>query len=241
MTAENPDSGTAEPGFSFSDKRRIDPETGEVRTPQASGRAEPQGSAGSEAPAGADTPTGVPGSDADQPEVQIPEAGDEAEVLDDSTAGQAEGEDAEVASGLSADAQLAADRLADLQRLNAEYAAYRMRAERDQARARDEGVQTVVEALFPVLDEIKLADENGDVTGPFETHVTKLVSTLERLGVQQFGEPGEEFDPNVHDALMQQPSEEVENPTVFMVMQPGYRIGERVVRAARVGVHTPAE
>jgi molecular chaperone GrpE len=241
MTAENPDNGKAEPGFSFSDKRRIDPETGEVRAPQAGGQAGSEGSTGSEAPAGADTPTGVPETDAGEPEVHIPAAGDEAETLDATTADQAEGEDAEGEGGLSPEAQLAADRLADLQRLNAEYAAYRMRAEREQARARDEGVQAVVEALFPVLDEIKLAAENGDVTGPFETHVAKLVSTLEKLGVQQFGEPGEEFDPNVHDALMQQPSEEVENPTVFMVMQPGYRIGERVVRAARVGVHTPAE
>ena len=141
----------------------------------------------------------------------------------------------------SADARLAAERLADLQRINAEYAAFRMRAKREQDRAREAGVQSVVEALYPVLDELRLAQENGDLTGPFETHAKKLIASLEKVGVVQFGEPGEEFDPSIHEALMQQPSDEVETATVFLVMQPGYRLGDRVIRAARVGVQAPAE
>src|SRR5699024_9496150 len=106
----------------------------------------------------------------------------------------------------------AAAYLADLKRINAEYAAYRMRADRERERAALGGTITVVEALIPVLDEVKLARENGD-----------------------------EFDPNSTKALMQQPSAEVENPTVFLVMQPGYRIGERIIRAARVGVQQPED
>src|SRR5699024_2933963 len=117
----------------------------------------------------------------------------------------------------------AAAYLADLKRINAEYAAYRMRADRERERAALGGTIKVVEALIPVLDEVKLARENGDVTGPFETHVNKLVDSLAKLGVEQYGEVGDEFDPNIHEALMQQPSDDVENPTVFLVMQPGYR------------------
>ena len=135
----------------------------------------------------------------------------------------------------------AAGYLADLKRINAEYAAYRMRADRERERAALGGTIKVVEALIPVLDEVKLARENGDVTGPFETHVNKLVESLNKLGVEQYGEVGDEFDPNLHEALMQQPSDEVETPTLFLVMQPGYRIGERIIRAARVGVQQPED
>src|SRR5699024_8429717 len=102
-------------------------------------------------------------------------------------------------------------------------------ADRERERAALGGTIKVVEALIPVLDEVKLARENGDVTGPFETHVNKLVDSLAKLGVEQYGEVGDEFDPNIHEALMQQPSDDVENPTVFLVMQPGYRIGERII------------
>ena len=85
----------------------------------------------------------------------------------------------------------------------------------------------LVEALIPVLDEVRLAQENGDVSGAFETHVTKLVDSLTKVGVEQYGEVGDEFDPRLHEALMQQPSDDVETPTIFLVMQPGYRLGDR--------------
>ena len=71
--------------------------------------------------------------------------------------------------------------------------------------------------------------------------MNKLVESLNKLGVEQYGEVGDEFDPNLHEALMQQPSDEVETPTLFLVMQPGYRIGERIIRAARVGVQQPED
>ncbi|WP_349827001.1 nucleotide exchange factor GrpE [Brevibacterium litoralis] len=172
-------------------------------------------------------------------------AGESAEA-DASDLGVEIPEDASELDGMTeeekeADRKTAAGYLADLQRINAEYAAYRMRAQREQERAKESGIVKVVESLVPVLDEVKLARDNGDVTGPFETHVAKLESALEKLGVTQYGEPGDEFDPNLHEALMQQPNEEVETTTVFMVMQPGYKVGDRVVRAARVGVHAPAE
>ncbi|WP_029088247.1 nucleotide exchange factor GrpE [Brevibacterium album] len=230
---ENEGTQDGGPGFSFSDKRRVDPETGEVRQPdqaqEGAGAAAQEAQTSGGTPAGeAEAQEGAASADASDLGVEIP---DDASELDAETA----------AGELTGDAKRAAEALDDLQRLNAEYAAYRMRATRDQERAKQAGVVSVAEALIPVLDEVRLARENGDVTGPFEVHVAKLFEALGKLGVEQFGEVGEEFDPAFHEALMQQPSEDVEGPTVFMVMQPGYRLGERVIRAARVGVQQPAD
>lgn len=252
--SEDSQDGRTEPGFSFTDKRRIDPETGELRpeaqqAPDTDTGQSPHGEqAAAEAPAGSGEQAGepAPASAADAQDLPVDDpaqaAGADAadlgiEIPDDvsSLDGVAPEEP------LSADGQLAAERLADLQRINAEYAAYRMRATREQERAKESGVVSLAEALIPVLDEARLAEENGDVTGPFEVHVTKLFATLTKAGVVQYGEVGEEFDPAYHEALMQQPSDEVDGPTIFMVMQPGYRYGDRIIRAARVGVQQPAD
>lgn len=221
MTTENPEGrDTDDQGFSFKDNRRIDPETGQARQAGQAGDGD-----GAEEQPSAQSDAEQPAADASDLGVEIP---DDATELDEEEAPQPESDEAK-------------RYLDDLQRLNAEYAAYRRRSERDQQVARESGVQKVVEALMPVLDEVKLAREAGDVTGAYEKHVEKLREALGKLDVVQFGEPGEVFDPNIHDALMQQPSADVEEPTVFMVMQPGYRIGERVIRAARVGVHLPED
>ena len=221
MSTENPGGSSqgdpAEQGFSFNDRRRIDPETGEVRaTPQAPGAGESVAAGDASAQA----------ADSQDLGVEIP---DDASTLEDTPA------PSEVLDDQSA------KHLEDLQRLNAEYASYRRRAARDQDQARAQGAAAFAEALIPVLDEVKLAEDNGDVTGAFAGHVAKLKQALGKVGFEQYGEVGEEFDPTVHEALMQQPSDEVSEPTVFAVMQPGYRIGDRVLRAARVGVHAPAE
>lgn len=246
MSAENP-----EQGFSFTDKRRVDPETGQVRQPQAG-----SGTAGATAQDHAQAAAAEGQLDSDGPEVAT--GGEPAAETDPAAqaAEQAQGTEqaeAPAASGAEADDgaldpenvspanDTEAELLDHLKRINAEYAAYRMRSQREQDRAKEAGVASVVEALFPVLDEVRLARENGDVEGPFDTHVTKLFDTLAKLGVTQYGEVGEEFDANIHEALMQQPSDEVETPTVFLVMQPGYMLGERVLRAARVGVQAPAD
>lgn len=239
MTAEGNDPSSEEPGFTFSDKRRIDPDTGEIRpeadTESASAEAG-EANAANDA-AGADGAEGVADTeenlaDASDIGVDIPA---DASTLNDTEAAQGT-EAAEPEPGTEAAAHLA-----DLKRINAEYAAYRMRSERERERAATGGTIKAVEALIPVLDEVRLAQENGDVTGPFETHVNKLIDSLNKVGVEQYGEVGDEFDPRLHEALMQQPSDDVETPTVFLVMQPGYRMGERVIRAARVGVQQPED
>jgi len=140
-------------------------------------------------------------------------------------------------------ALLAAERLADLQRLQAEYANYRKRVDRDRAVAREVAIASVIESLLPVLDDIHLARQHGDLeSGPFASISDKLEGTLSKYGVERFGEPGEAFDPAVHDALLhveEELAEGTEVTTVVGVLQPGYRIGERVVRPARVSVADP--
>lgn len=157
---------------------------------------------------------------------------DEAEPSANATPGDA---------GLVEAQSQAAERLADLQRLQAEFVNYRRRVDRDRLVARDQTVVAVVEALLGVLDDIELARQHGELAeGPFASIAEKLETSLSRFGWERFGAAGEVFDPAVHEALMQAASEEVSEPTVSQVLQSGHRVGERVVRAARVAVAAPA-
>lgn len=133
----------------------------------------------------------------------------------------------------------AAERLEDLQRLQAEYVNYRKRVDRDRTVASDVAVAGVVEALIPVLDEIELARTHDELTGPFAAVAEKLEATLGRFGAERYGAVGEEFDPTVHDAFMHSTSPDVTTTTVVQVLQPGYRIGDRIIRAARVEAADP--
>ena len=102
------------------------------------------------------------------------------------------------------DTALAAERLGDLQRLQAEYVNYKRRVDRDRALVQERAVRDVLESLLPVLDDIQAARDHGDlVDGPFAAIADKLESTLGKFGLERFGAKGEEFDPNVHEALMQ--------------------------------------
>ncbi|MDC5697582.1 nucleotide exchange factor GrpE [Intrasporangium calvum] len=138
---------------------------------------------------------------------------------------------------------MAATLLADLQRLQAEYVNYKKRVDRDRELIRHTAVGGVVESLLPVLDDIHSAREAGALEGgPFAAIADKLETILGRFGVERLGASGEEFDPNVHEALMHVQAELPEGatgPTVVQVIQPGYRIGDRLVRAARVSVADP--
>jgi molecular chaperone GrpE len=141
------------------------------------------------------------------------------------------------------DTRRAEEHLADLKRLQAEYVNYKRRVDRDRDVAKEQGVTQVVEALLPVLDDIHLAREHGDLDGgPFAAIADKLEGVLRRFGITRLGEKGEEFDPSVHEALMHVEAdldEDATVTTVVQVLQPGYRIGERVVRPARVSVADP--
>jgi molecular chaperone GrpE len=160
-------------------------------------------------------------------------------------AGGPDGGAESVAAVADESARLAQERLADLQRLQAEFLNYKRRVERDRDLARVQAVHSVLEALLPVLDDIHAARQAGDLEGgPFASISEKLEVTLEKFGLARYGEPGETFDPTVHEALVHTQAELAEGTTettVVQVLQPGYRTEERVLRAARVAVADPVQ
>jgi molecular chaperone GrpE len=133
-----------------------------------------------------------------------------------------------------------AERTGDLQRLQAEYVNYRRRVERDRELVRDQAVAGVLMELLPVLDDLHLARQHGDLDdGPLKAIADNLETTLAKFGLERYGEVGDPFDPQIHEALMHSHSAEVTETTCVQVLQPGYRVGERVLRPARVAVADP--
>ncbi len=132
-----------------------------------------------------------------------------------------------------------AERTADLQRLQAEYANYRRRVDRDREVIRETAVANVLTNLLPILDDIGRARDHGELEGGFRSVGEALEQTVDKLGLVRFGAAGDPFDPTVHEALTHSTSAEVTETTCVEVFQPGYRIGDRVVRPARVAVADP--
>jgi len=173
-----------------------------------------------------------------------PTAADGVAPTSEPVTADAEATTAEPVPTAAPESDLAVERLADLQRLQAEYVNYRRRVERDRDVARDVAIAGVLDSLLPVLDDVHLARQHGDLEGgPFAAIADKLEAALGRHGLVRFGEVGEAFDPMVHEALMNTDAELAEGTTVttvVQVLQPGYRAGDRVLRAARVAVADPA-
>lgn len=190
------------------DRRRVDPETGEVRTP----------------PPAAESPAPDP-------------AMGEANPSDDEST-------PEEAADEQSDGQVAAELQDELLRERAARHNERERFKRERAKDRDAAIGSVVEALLPVMDDIHYAQEHGELAGsPFEKIAEKLQGTLGRFGVESIGAVGDAFDPTLHEALMHVEAElpeGSEGTTVVQVIQPGFKVGDRVVRAARVSVADPA-
>lgn len=133
-----------------------------------------------------------------------------------------------------------ARRNADLYNLRQEYNGFVKRSKQDNMTAREGGIIKVLEALMGVLDDAALARQHNDLTGPAGTIVEKLEATLKtNFNLERFGAEGDEFDPNVHEALMSSTSADVETEQVAQLIQPGYKVGDRVIRPARVGVVAP--
>ncbi|MUK02242.1 nucleotide exchange factor GrpE [Vibrio cholerae] len=203
---------------SSSDNGKIDPETGDVRGQQ--------NDAG--APAAEESAAGPQGTPADgttdgdalaQAEAILNEAG---------------------AEGHNPAVDVVAELRDDLLRLQAEYVNYRRRVERDRDVARDQAVIGVLNSLMPVLDDIDAARQHGDLAeGPFASIAGKLENVLRAYELARIDEVGVAFDPNIHEALMQQPSADVQADSVSQILRAGYRKGERVLRAAQVIVAVP--
>ncbi|MEO3941572.1 nucleotide exchange factor GrpE [Paenarthrobacter nicotinovorans] len=197
------------------DNRKVDPETGAARQPDSEAAAPTEGNA-------------------------APTDGDALSQAEEILNGVEVPAEESVASGAAAEAQ-AAELRNDLLRLQAEYVNYRKRVERDRAVAGEMAVIGVLNSLLPVLDDVDAARQHGDLEdGPFAAIATKLENALKTYGLERIADTGVEFDPTIHEALIQQPGEDIEVDTVSQVLRSGYRSGERVLRAAQVIVAVPA-
>ncbi|BCW20827.1 nucleotide exchange factor GrpE [Pseudarthrobacter enclensis] len=207
------------------DNRKVDPVTGQARHPEG-GHAE-----GSTAPQDAQ---GGSAQDSDGDALAQAE-----EILNGVEVPAAES----VAQGVPAGSSSAeaAELKNDLLRLQAEYVNYRKRVERDRAVAGEMAVIGVLNSLLPVLDDVDAARQHGDLAdGPFAAIATKLENALKTYGLERIADTGVEFDPTIHEALIQQPGEDIEVDTVSQVLRSGYKSGDRVLRAAQVIVAVPA-
>jgi len=233
--SEEPGSGPV-----IHDHRRIDPVTGQVRGKHAASK--PAGTSGAGRPA--------PESDAAPPAAEAAGPAEGAGTHDDQdSAGKPESPEeapemvtGQVVNGKQAAALEArlAERTADLQRLQAEYANYRKRVDRDRVAVREQAVASVLAGLLPVLDAIDQAREHGELSGGFKSVADSLQAALGRLGLVTYGEKGDPFDPKIHEALTHSYSSDVTEDTCVEILQPGYKVGERILRPARVAVAEPA-
>ena len=133
----------------------------------------------------------------------------------------------------------AAEYLEALQRERAEFINFRNRSQKEQERFRQHGIIDVLTALLPALDDIDRIREHSEMDESFKAVSAKIDKAFEKFGVEKFGEKGEDFDPTKHDAILHKPDPQAEKETVDTVVEAGYRIGDRVIRAARVVVAAP--
>lgn len=202
------------------DKRRVDPETGDVREPaHTSDDADGVDASASAPAAGAgDTAEGTAEVDA--------ELSDADQVLLDQAA-----------------TDLVAEMRSDMLRAQAELVNFRTRVERDRAANRDAVIAEVIRSLLPALDDLALAETHGDLKegAPLTLVAQKLRGAFERYGLRQVGVKGEPFDPAFHEAVVQLPNPEVTVNTIGDVIAAGYVLGDKLVRPAKVAVFVPAE
>ena len=128
----------------------------------------------------------------------------------------------------------------DLQRLQAEYANYRKRVERDRSLAHEMAIGAVLTELLALLDDVDRAESHGELTGGFKAVADQLNTIVSRIGLEKYGVEGEVFDPQIHEALMHDTSADVAVPTASRILQSGYKYKERILRPARVSVTDPA-
>lgn len=213
--AERPE---GEPRFSFTDKRKVNPEDGTVRPSGGTPAAEGQGS----------------GEPLDPIDAEAAKLFEQAEQGEESVPADA-GRVAELEGQVAALSE-------QLKREQAEYVNSRRRIEGAAEVSKEAAVARVLGSLIGVLDDVELGRQHGDIAEgtPFHSIAQKLEEVLGSHGLTRFGAVGEEFDPNLHEALMHEDADDVETATISLVIQPGYRMRERVLRPARVGTRGPA-
>jgi molecular chaperone GrpE len=202
VTAPEPEHRHAEAEFeqrgpTVRDRRRIDPETYQVREPQE---------------------TAAPAAATDESETS-PVQDFEAEVK-------------ELTDKL-------AERTSDLQRLQAEYVNYKRRVDRDRDLARKVTIEGVLKDFLSVLDDVRSAREHEELSGGFKAVAEEIERVTSKYGLETFGEAGDPFNPHIHEALLHAHADGIDGPTCVEILQPGYRIGDRILRPARVAVAEP--
>jgi molecular chaperone GrpE len=212
------------------DHRRIDPVTGQPRRGKHAA-SQPAGTTGASRPGGPGAARHGKGDEAGTEAAPAPAPTPAPEA--------SETEKAEVLAAKELRTKLA-ERTADLQRLQAEYANYRKRVDRDRATVREAAVAGALSELLPVLDAIGQAREHGELSGGFKSVADSLQAAVGKLGLVSYGQRGDAFDPKIHEALAHSYSPDVAEDTCVEIFQPGYKVGERILRAARVAVAEPA-
>jgi len=199
--------GDEQHGPTVRDRRRIDPETFQVREPQATAAPAPAGPAGGDA--------------------------------ESTSGGPIEAETSTESDQVTELNQALAERTADLQRLQAEYVNYKRRVDRDRDQARKVTIENVVKDLLPVLDDLRSAREHDELNGAFKAVGDEIERITTKYGLESFGTKGDPFDPYIHEALLHAHAEGIDGPTCVEILQPGYKIGDRILRPARVAVAEP--
>ena len=223
------------------DNRRIDPVTGQPKRGKHAA-SQPAGTASAGRPGGAGSGNAGPGgAGSGGPGAAKRGASDEpqaAAAAPKPTATPAATPAAESTEATELRTQVA-ERTADLQRLQAEYANYRKRVDRDRATVREQAVASALTELLPVLDAINQAHEHGELSGGFKSVADSLQGAVGKLGLVSYGQRGDAFDPKIHEALAYSDSPDVTEDTCVDIFQPGYKVGERILRPARVAVAAP--
>jgi molecular chaperone GrpE len=207
VSESDPDHRHAEAEFeqrgpTVRDRRRIDPETYQVREPQE---------------------TAAPAAATPEPETPISETPPVHDL---------EAEVKELQDKL-------AERTSDLQRLQAEYVNYKRRVDRDRDLARKVTIEGVLKDFLSVLDDVRSAREHEELNGGFKAVAEEIERVTSKYGLESFGEAGDPFNPHIHEALLHAHADGIDGPTCVEILQPGYRIGDRILRPARVAVAEP--
>jgi molecular chaperone GrpE len=197
-------------GPTVRDKRRIDPNTYQLREPQA---------------------TAAPTSEPAHPTESLIEQGTD-ELTEAEKAVNQASEVADLKAAL-------AERTGDLQRLQAEYINYKRRVDRDRDVTRKAGIESVLKDFLSVLDDLRSAREHEELTGGFKAVADEVERVAAKYGLETFGQPGDPFDPHIHEALLHAHATGIDGPTCVEILQAGYRIGEKILRPARVAVAEP--
>ena len=192
------------------DKRRVDPETGDVRAADSA----------ADESVGSEQQPDEPTTDA---ESEL--SAEDQQLLDD------------------ASRDLVSDMRDQMLRAQAELVNFRTRVERDRVANREAVIADVIRSMVPALDDLDRADKHGDIIdgSPLALVAQKINSSFERFGLRRIGEKGELFDPAFHEAVVHLSDPEATENTIADVIEPGYILGERVVRAAKVAVSGPTE